>query len=502
MANSPNKNLAESAFNTPNWDVILNSNFAILDAALGSKSNLTTTSGGYTLSTAEYQSLILYVSGILTGNVTYTIPSGVGGEWIVVNATTGAFTVTFASAAGGTTVAVDQGTVGGIFTDGTSTIGVRSTVTPSTTGNFTTMNTVTANISGALNNAGSVAATGVITPTILASDTNNYAPASASANSVWRISASTPVKITGIAALASGTEIQLINAGSNNITLTSEDAASTASNRMSLPGGVIILRPLDGIRFRYDATLSRWVAIAVPYTAHPCAGGFKSLVVTVTGDTAWSLTADAVTLEDANGFAFRARNVSVSNTATSQGANAIGNASSLTSSTWYYGYVIYNPTTNTIASLTDASATAPTLPSGYTFYARFAAFRVNASTKFLRTIQYGRRAQYVIGTSNPPTAGVIIGTNSNGATSVTSVVPPTASEITVYTNTVSAGGISPNVNYITGSSTNPDIASNAFSGASNSQASLFASIMLEASTIKLYMPGGVSAFCSGWIDNL
>jgi hypothetical protein len=69
---------------------------------------------------ADYQPLILNVTGTLTANVTYTIPSGVGGQWIVSNQTTGAFTVTFTTGAvGGTTQIVNQGLQTLIASDGT-----------------------------------------------------------------------------------------------------------------------------------------------------------------------------------------------------------------------------------------------------------------------------------------------------------------------------------------------------------------------------------------------
>ena len=50
------------------------------------------------------------VSGAMSASVTYTIPSGVGGQWIIYNTTTdstgGPWTVTFNSGGGGTTVSV------------------------------------------------------------------------------------------------------------------------------------------------------------------------------------------------------------------------------------------------------------------------------------------------------------------------------------------------------------------------------------------------------------
>ena len=76
-----NKVLAQPAFNSTAWDVPLNANFGVIDAALGSSAALTTTNGTYDLVAAEYQCLILSISGTLLGNVTYRLPSGKGGQW-------------------------------------------------------------------------------------------------------------------------------------------------------------------------------------------------------------------------------------------------------------------------------------------------------------------------------------------------------------------------------------------------------------------------------------
>ena len=102
------------------WNVPMNGDMTIIDSALGGSRNLTTLSGAYTLTVDDYQPLILNLAGTLTANVTYTIPSGVGGQWIVNNQTDGAFTVTFTTGAvGGTTQTVSQGLQTLIASDGT-----------------------------------------------------------------------------------------------------------------------------------------------------------------------------------------------------------------------------------------------------------------------------------------------------------------------------------------------------------------------------------------------
>jgi len=108
------------------WNVPVNADMNILDAALGGVTALSSTSGSTTLSASQYQKLILSVTGTLVGNVTYRIPSTVGGFWIVRNATSGAFSVTIDNVAG-SGVAVTQGSVAMVYSDGTNVRSVGTT---------------------------------------------------------------------------------------------------------------------------------------------------------------------------------------------------------------------------------------------------------------------------------------------------------------------------------------------------------------------------------------
>jgi hypothetical protein len=72
---------------------------------------------------------------------------------------------------------------------------------------------------------------------------------------------------------------------------------------------------------------------------------------------------------------------------TSSGLNGLDTGSEA-SSTWYYTYVIYNPTTSTVNGLISASSTSPTLPSGYTKYRRIGSF-YNDSGSNIRVFSQG-----------------------------------------------------------------------------------------------------------------
>ena len=106
------------------WDVPVNADFSVIDAALGGVTSINVTSVSstpVTLVVAQYQSLFLKFTGTLSANVTYQVPSGVGGQWTVINATSGAFTLTISSAGGGAFVVVPQSADKIVGSDGTNT---------------------------------------------------------------------------------------------------------------------------------------------------------------------------------------------------------------------------------------------------------------------------------------------------------------------------------------------------------------------------------------------
>jgi len=119
------------------WNVPVNGDMDVIDQAFGGTTSLNATSGSATLSATQYRSLLLSISGAMSANVTYTIPSGIGGEWIVRNTTTdsvgGPWTVTIVSAGGGTSVVLDRNVNFLLFSDGTNIRSVGSVVPGSNT---------------------------------------------------------------------------------------------------------------------------------------------------------------------------------------------------------------------------------------------------------------------------------------------------------------------------------------------------------------------------------
>lgn len=112
------------------WATPVNADWDIIDKAFGGTTNINVTavSGTVALTSTQYQALILNITGTLTANVTYQVPSTVGGQWVVKNGTTGSYTVTISSGGAGTSLAVPQGYSSVVVSDGTNI--TRSDTTP------------------------------------------------------------------------------------------------------------------------------------------------------------------------------------------------------------------------------------------------------------------------------------------------------------------------------------------------------------------------------------
>lgn len=303
----------------------------------------------------------------------------------------------------------------------------------------------------------------------------------------------------------------------------------SVTSYMQLPNGTTGQRPGSPTAgfLRYNSTLgvmeygdgTSWNSISA---AQPIAAGFKNLSIANNSGTPNSiidLSADAVTLENSSGTALRVRTVAVSINSGVVGANGI-DAGAIGASTWYAIYVIYNPTTATTAGLISLSATAPTLPAGYTYYARFGWQRTDSSNRFLRILQKGRTAQYVVSsaiTTLPPVIdNGVVGTFSVtsptlSAVSVTSFVPTTASRICIIAYNVwkgsAAGGVivAPNTSY--GGANNGPQGSNGvlhpYSTISTMSVSNAFWMVLEATTIAwCSAAAGGAIACLGWEDQL
>jgi hypothetical protein len=236
-------------------------------------------------------------------------------------------------------------------------------------------------------------------------------------------------------------------------------------------------------------------------------GAYCNLLITTTGASAVvTVTADYIVLRSSDGDYRTVAAVSLTPTLASSGANGL-DAGSSAYSTWYYVFVIYNPATNTVAGLLSTSATAPTLPSGYTFFARVGAVYTQSTTnKYpLHIRQQGRIAQPVVAGSGNITSLPLMGSGIASfwtAISLAAFVPPTASRIMLvgYTPGSSKIAVAPNNSY---SSTLSNGVPFAGDGGTGQPIHVNGSIMIEGSNI--YWGGDASGnklWFFGYEDNL
>jgi len=154
-------------------------------------------------------------------------------------------------------------------------------------------------------------------------------------------------------------------------------------------------------------------------------GAFKNLIVTNNATyPAYQMDIDAgtIVLQDSSGNVHEANSVNLTADITASGANGLDTGAEATS-TWYYLWAIYNGTT--VASLISASATAPTMPTGYTYKARVGAIYNNGSDDFIDILQLGRMAHRV----DVYTADTVL--SAGTATSYTAISPevPTTARV-------------------------------------------------------------------------
>lgn len=267
----------------------------------------------------------------------------------------------------------------------------------------------------------------------------------------------------------------------------------------------------DGTNFISSATSGLNTAVQ---------GAFKNLKVQVTGNTSVVVTADAIVLSNGTLYS-TVKTVNSTISTASVGANGL-DTGSLTAATWYYAYVIFNGTTT--AGLLSTSSTSPTLPSGYTYYARVGAVYATTGPVLARTLQYGRKAQYVVTPTSGTTALPLIGSSSTwqgvsvgggsattptwGSVPITSFVPATASQIGVVVMSQYLSGalayvyVAPNGNY-SGYTGNCPAPIYAFGVTVSNMQSGWITIETSPQTISAFSSNtGGAGMCIGWEDNL
>jgi hypothetical protein len=112
-----------------------------------------------------------------------------------------------------------------------------------------------------LTGTGTFSLTSVTTPTIIASDQNDYNPSGISTCSILRLSSSSNINLSGLQGGTASRFIFLQNVGSYNIKLLHASSLSSASNRFNCRRNLDTSIPPGGAGLiRYSSSASAWVA--------------------------------------------------------------------------------------------------------------------------------------------------------------------------------------------------------------------------------------------------
>lgn len=159
-------------------------------------------------------------------------------------------------------------------------------------------------------------------------------------------------------------------------------------------------------------------------------GAYRNLAITNTGGsatTSLTVTADELVVQNAAGGSVRLTTVNEAAAITASGAGGLDTGTEA-NSTWYYLWVIYNPTTAAVDAVLSTSYTLPTLPSGYTHYARVGGVYNSAAGDFI-TVQ---QVDHVVVSS---ISNVLNGANTPNAwtaVTVSAAVPPIAKRLSAH----------------------------------------------------------------------
>jgi hypothetical protein len=248
-------------------------------------------------------------------------------------------------------------------------------------------------------------------------------------------------------------------------------------------------------------------------TSVPMPAAFKNLSIKVATNTTVACSADFVTMTDGSGN-YRTAPASGTVDLGSNGAVNKLDTGTVAIDQWYYIWAISNGTTD--GWLASLSATSPTMPSGYTYKARYGAVRtIHGSAILYGTWQLGRQARYILGLAQTAVLPVLISGTSGSPTvptwtaaSVSSFVPSTASAISLVLacigSTLGAMAAPSNAYGAKGSNTIPaPLVIFGQNSAANMAYSLSGTFMLESTNV-YYTSDSANGelFCVGWEDNI
>ncbi len=185
-----------------------------------------------------------------------------------------------------------------------------------------------------------------------------------------------------------------------------------------LPAGLICRAIYDGTNFQ----LLNPVGTSLDDVAVIASGRNVALETVTPTISRVAITADEVVLKNSSNESYLARNVATyADIATGTGAGTLDTGAEA-ANTHYAVFLIYNPSTGTLNGLFSLSATAPTMPAGYTFKAFLGWVRNDSGSDFIRFKQHDRECWVC-----PVEAYSGAGTNGVAtALTINTIVPTTA----------------------------------------------------------------------------
>lgn len=321
----------------------------------------------------------------------------------------------------------------------------------------------------------------------------------------------------GSAATFDDADIMLIRQGTTDLSIAGSVIKSTvavpdATDTVKGKSSLAVAANYPSVSDTESATPA-YVSSAVA-AAPSVTGLFSNLKASSTGLSAVvTITADEIIVR--NGTNYKTlTSVSVTPSLAASGVNGLDTGTSA-GSTWYADFVIWNPTTLAVAGLFSLSATAPTMPSGYTHKARVGWIRSDATAnKYpLSFQQMGLSVQYKVsaGSNVPNLPQIVAGVQGNISTptwisvSIAAFVPPTASIISlVLANALNSNSMcAPNNSYGAYNSTTNAPPLLAIPAVANVPVASNADFVIESANV-YYASNQASAmlYCKGWEDNL
>lgn len=485
--------LMGTGLHSSDWGTQTNANLTKVESAIAGISSITVT-GDATLTADQARPAVLKFTGTLTANTTITVPA-VSKMWVVVNNTTGSYTLTLTTGSGATVTIPQAAPWHMYFCDGTNVYDVSTDGLPTLTSNTVYANT----------GSGAAAVTlSAFTTALGLSSTDTPTFAALNLSAAAGTSRGFNVKTAGSQRWFAGGNATAeggSNAGTDyNICATADDGTT------SLGCYVTINRATGATTFTGAVAVPSLTVNGLQLATAP--GFYSNIKITVSSDTALAASADGLVMVDASGNAkyFSGLSAASVSTACSAAPSCMDTGTAGTSRWLNVWAVGTSAGSQGVVMTANAAPTPPTMPTGYTFYRRLGAVRVDASGHLVRTKQVNQDVQYVAtGTAYFPTiASSSVGNPSTPvfvATAVSSYVPPTASEIDlVAMNHGSQAIAAPNTNFggYTSSTNPPPI----LAGVAGSYVVAKGSILLESSNVYLATGSTGSIFCDGWKDAL